>query len=169
MDDLDALLTPGDPPPGDEGFRELVWRLTSRRLRRQRFVRRAGKAAVAVAIYAAGLGTMWLTSPRSRTGEAVAVRPADTPPESPSPVEESSPVALEWQALESDQPRPDLYRHAGDLYLSANDVAGALRCYRSALRLSRGTDLEFNANDSWLLMTLKAERQKERRDARSQG
>lgn len=138
--------------------------MTRRRLRRRRFVRRAGLAVAAAVIYAAGLGTMWLAPSRSHTGEAV-VRHADAPPDSPSPVEESSPVALEWQALESEPPRPDLYRRAGDLYLAATDVAGALRCYRNALRLSRGTELEFDANDSWLLMTLKSEYRKGGRDA----
>jgi hypothetical protein len=81
----------------------------------------------------------------------------------------TSPVALEWQALDSPQPRPDLARQAGDRYAAEEgDYQSALRCYRDALDAGSDRDRAIQPNDSWLLMVLKNAREKEKRDANLQ-
>jgi hypothetical protein len=78
-------------------------------------------------------------------------------------------VALEWQALDSPRRRAELYREAGDRYLSAeSDPESALRCYTAALDAGAGADRAVAPADSWLLMALKDAREKEKRHAKNE-
>jgi len=64
--------------------------------------------------------------------------------------------------------RVDLYRQAGDGFLLRDDVSSALRCYRKALDGGSAADLAIHSDrDTWLYMSLKVARQKEKTDART--
>jgi hypothetical protein len=98
----------------------------------------------------------------------LAPNPAPSPDPSPSTVPPVSAIELEWQALDSPGPRPDLFRRAGDQYLKeTGDFQSALRCYRSALDGGSETELTISPEDSWLLIELKTAKQKERLYARN--
>jgi hypothetical protein len=76
----------------------------------------------------------------------------------------AQPRELEWSAFdaEDDQQRVRLYFQAGDLYLATqSDIDSALRCYCQGLSYCNDEQLEFNPNDSWLVMALKRDRRKE--------
>jgi hypothetical protein len=89
------------------------------------------------------------------------------PPKEPI-APEAPAVALEWKAIDSPQPRPDLYRQAGDRYLDdEGDPESALRCYSQALDAGSAADRAVASEDSWLLMAIKNARQKEQRYAKS--
>ncbi len=153
------MLCP-DPPPDASLLREALLRQTRRVVRRRLWGRRLAVAAALAACYFAGIGTDHLAMeqvPQSRPA------PLDKPVASaPSP---PTPEALEWQALDSPQPRPDAYREAGDRYIAEDtDYESALRCYRGALDSGSDKDLAVQPGDSWLLMALKDARQKEKRD-----
>jgi hypothetical protein len=111
-------------------------------------------ACFAAGLFTGRLGNEPVPAPEKRL--VVAGRPVPTPP---------SPLTLEWQALDSPQPRPDVYRSAGDRYDEDGDYQSALRCYRGALDTGSDKDLAIAPEDSWLLMVLKDARQKEKRDA----
>ena len=64
--------------------------------------------------------------------------------------------------------RVTLFRRAGDLHLNNGDQLAAIRCYRSALKSAQPDDLIVQPDkDSWLLMTMKFDRQKEMKNARN--
>jgi hypothetical protein len=89
------------------------------------------------------------------------------PEKEPRQPEESA-VAMEWTAVESSQPRPDLYRRAGDRYLDSEaDPESALRCYGQALDAGGAADRAVSSEDSWLLMAIKNARQKENSHAKN--
>jgi hypothetical protein len=72
-----------------------------------------------------------------------------------------------WAGMAQGERRTELYRQAGDSFLDHGDQLGALRCYRQALQSARRDDLIVHPHqDSWLLMALKFDRQKETTDAR---
>jgi hypothetical protein len=104
---------------------------------------------------------MWLAfaSPSPKEPLIAQVSKEETPtPEPSAPGDSQQPVSaldMEWQALDSAQPRPDLFRQAGDRYLAADDLESAMRCYRGALESASTEDLEISANDNWLLIELK--------------
>jgi hypothetical protein len=162
--DLCEELEPIGPPPPDERLRRAVWRRVQARLRRRRWWKRAAVAAALAACYLVGFGTARLgTEPPPPTGagpgKSSGVAPAVTPPT-------PSPLVLEWQALDSLEPRPDLALQAGDRYAAEEgDYQSALRCYRGALDSGSDKDLAIDPKDSWLLMVLKNARQKEKRYA----
>jgi hypothetical protein len=97
--------------------------------------------------------------------------PAPVPPGPPAevdPYRNDPPERLErWAFVATGEKRVALYRRAGDGYLDRNDVQGALRCYRRTLDGGTAADLAIRADtDSWLLMSLKMDRQRENPDAR---
>jgi hypothetical protein len=104
---------------------------------------------------------MWLAFPSTSSKEPLIaqVSKEETPtPEPSAPGDSQQPVSaldMEWQALDSAQPRPDLFRQAGDQYVAADDLESAMRCYRGALEGASTEDLEISANDNWLLIELK--------------
>jgi hypothetical protein len=148
-------------------------------LRCRRWRRRVGLAAALAACYGAGLLTMkWMSAPpvsglaevakqAPEPAPQVALRPS-APAEHPAREPVPSPLALEWQALDSKEKRPELFRAAGDRYLEeAGDVQSAMRCYKNYLDVSSNEEAAVSANDNWLLMALKEAKQRENRDARS--
>jgi hypothetical protein len=177
MDNLDDLLTPGPLPPESTDLRAAVSSDAARVLRRRRWLVRGRRAALLAACYAAGLATMayWARDRHPRRPEIVEREPfpppAPVPPASPAavdPYRNDPPERLErWAFLAAGEKRVALYRRAGDSYLDRNDVQGALRCYRRTLDGGTAADLAIEADkDSWLLMSLKMSRQKEKPDAR---
>jgi hypothetical protein len=180
MDDLDELLTPGPVPPEPPGLRATVERAATGVLRRRRWLGRARWAAALAGCYAAGLATMWLWSETRRPPQREVVEQPPAPesvspsPAPPAPLVETDPYHADpperlerWAFLAHGAKRVDLYRRAGDGYLARDDVSAALRCYRRALDGASLSDLVIRADkDTWLLMSLKMSRQKEKLDAR---
>jgi hypothetical protein len=163
-DPCDDLLRVG-PPPADERLRGAVWRRMQGRLRRRRWLRRAAVAAALAACYVIGFGTGRLG--REQVPTQSAAPPGERPTE--ASLSASSALDLEWRALDSPKPRPDLARQAGDRYAAEEgDYPSALRCYREVLDAGSDRDRAIAPGDSWLLMVLKDARQKEKRDANLQ-
>lgn len=171
------------PPPAPGGtLEQAVWRRTQSVLRRRRWLRRSGYAAALAACYAAGLLTMKyvpaspVASPPTAARTEIqpeppaVTRPAEVPAPRPLPTEPASPAAIEWQAVDSREQRPDLYRQAGDRYLEAGDIQSALRCYRNMLDAAPEEDQAISPEtDNWLVIALKGDRQKEKRRAKQDG
>jgi hypothetical protein len=172
MDDLDDLLTPRTPLREPEALRHAVIRDASRVQRRRRIVVRGRRILVPVVCFVAGSLTMWFLTPvrEPAAPEAVAVVKKDEPLRlvARDPYRNDPPERLErWAFLQTGEKRADLYRRAGDGYLGRDDIEAALRCYRRALDGGSAADLAVRADrDTWLLMSLKMARQKERLDAR---
>jgi hypothetical protein len=174
MDDIDELLAATPPTPELPAARETVIRDAAQVQRRRRWLGRGRRAAILAATYVIGGASVWLWSHREmpRPTPEVADRrppvgpPAD-PPASADPYRNDPPERLEkWAFLQTGEMRVDLYRRAGDGYLNCDDVQAALRCYRRALDGATAADLAIRADqDTWLLMSLKLARNKERTDA----
>jgi hypothetical protein len=97
--------------------------------------------------------------------------PAPSPPPSP-PVVVAAVTArdLEWQAVEATERRAELFRLAGDRYLSEeSDLVSAVRCYKHALDSGSPKDWKVTPNDNWLLMSLKNARLEANPNARIDG
>jgi hypothetical protein len=180
LDSLENMLS-GIPGEASEELRQTIQRKTLTVLRRRRWLRRSIWIAGLTGCYAAGILTMaFLRSPASPAIVA-------TPPETALPAKASpdqvtsekekpehiqppdSALALEWQALDSEQKRPDLFLLAGDKYLQGNDLKSAMRCYRGALEGACEYDLLITAKDTWLLMSLKEAKLEENRYAKLVG
>jgi hypothetical protein len=166
-DPLDELLAP--PLPGDNvALRQGLWEQTSQVLRRRRRLRGLARAAALAACYVAGLFTAHGLAPRQPDPPPAADARRDGAPRPPAPAPApgaSTAYALEWQAFDSPDRGAELYRRAGDRYLSDEaDPAAALRCYGNALGAGPA-DLSISGEDSWLLMAIKDARQRERHDA----
>jgi hypothetical protein len=113
--------------------------------------------------------------PANRQVENLPPQAGSQPNAAPSPTDIKHPpsaqppetaLAMEWQALDSTEKRPDLFRLAGDQYLQENDIESATRCYRGALEGASDQDLKISVNDNWLLMSLKQAKQEEKRYAK---
>ncbi len=179
MDDFDDLLTPKPPPPEPPALRAAVLHDAARVQRRRRWLVLSRRVAVLAAVYAAGLATMWYWSrdrepprpqvvERERPPAPEPPAPPPTPPTESDPYRHDPPERLEqWAFIATGEKRAELYRRAGDGYLRRDDVQSALRCYRRALDGGTPADLAIRADtDTWLLMSLKMARLKERSDAR---
>jgi hypothetical protein len=181
MSELDDLLTPGPVSSAPPHQRAEVWQRTAKTQRRRRWLRQARVAVVLAAVYGAGMATIaWRTRPAPPAEQGIASIPGapesrKQPPAPPpdvdtDPYRNDPPHLIErWAALADGRRRVDLYRRAGDLYYERfGDHAAAIRCYRRALDGGTAADLVVQADkDNWLLMSLKAARLKERRDARN--
>lgn len=173
MDDWDDLLTPTPRPAEPPAVGTALWADARRVQRRRRWLVRGRRVVVVAVCYAAGLATMRLWSGGSEPPPPVVVQrepppaPAVAPPDV-DPYRNDPPERIErWAFVQSGPKRTALYRRAGDEYLRRDDVDAALRCYRKALDGGSPADLVIRADkDSWLLMSLKMARQKERPDAR---
>jgi len=169
LDPCDELLVP-KPAEASDALRSQVLARTKRVLRVRRWTRRFAVVLVLAACYAAGLATMHWLAPAA---PAVPIYVEKAPEEPPAPQAQEpvpSPSDMEWQLLDHpNQPQQvALYREAGDRYLAeANDPESALRCYRRMLDVGSDADLAISPDDNWLLMAAKAERQKEKRDAKA--
>jgi hypothetical protein len=172
MDDLDELLSGQQPPPERPELRAVIVREAGRVQRRRRWVIRGRRVIVLAACYAAGLASMRFWSPPPQPSPpAIVERPPDAEPPSPpavaDPYRYDPPERIEkWAFLQTGEKRVELYRRAGDGYLVRDDVQAALRCYRRALDGASAADLAIRADtDTWLLMSLKMDRNKEKRNA----
>jgi hypothetical protein len=153
------------PPVGPDALRDAILRQTGRVLMRRRWCAAVIRFGSPVVAAIAGAAVVWQFAPRTVVVErVVTVEPALVfPLDSPAP--QLSAQRLEADADQSTARREAAkrYRAAGDRYAATNDFESALRCYRQAL--DAGTDLTISPDDHWLLMTLKADRQKEKTDA----
>ncbi|HTU90127.1 MAG TPA: hypothetical protein VMF69_08640 [Gemmataceae bacterium] len=172
-DPIDAMLRP--PSPADnEMLRQSVYMRTQRVLCRRRRLRQFAYAASLLLSFAVGAGTMRMTSPQPAP---VVDSPApsaskDQPqlPDNPLPSTDDSALEREWVAFDSIDRRGELYRQAGDRYMTEeNDPQSALRCYSNALDNGTEQDLAISSNDHWLLMAIKDARQKEKKNAKQGG
>ena len=176
--DVDKFLDQFHAPDAAEELRNAIQSKTLTILRRRRWMRRSFWAGGLTAFYAAGVLTMaFLRPPASQPITATAPETESPPKVSPEQVttekqklENTQPpetaLALEWQALDSEQKRPDLFLQAGDKYLQANDLKSAMRCYRGALDGAKEEELVITAKDTWLLMSLKEAKLEENRYAK---
>ena len=168
-DDLDDLLSPQPARPGPE-LRDALLRATERRLARDRWVRRAARTAAVAGLFLAGGLAGWFMrtpvahAPGSPPTEVVVVTvPLVVPvpvPERHSPGLPQSPSSASEAELRAEQAddraeAAKLYRLAGDSFLRDQDYANATRCYRLFLARGGDTVLSLEADDSWLLVSLK--------------
>jgi hypothetical protein len=171
-DPLDGMLRP--PSSLDnEMLRQSIYARTRRMLHRRRRVRQFAYAAALLVSFAAGAVAMRMTisgergrvsAPSAAPRETQALG-ALTRPRSPLP--DDTPLEREWLAFDSTAHRGELYRQAGDRYLTdENDLQSALRCYGNALDNGTEQDLTISADDNWLLMAIKDARQKEKKHAK---
>ena len=168
-DPLERLLAPpASAAGGDAALREAVFRRTAGVLRRRRRLLALARGGALAACYLAGLLTTHGLERRPAAPSPVPVAP---PPQAGAPAAHDPPAAVsalaaEWQAFDSPDRGAELYRRAGDRYLTEEaDPLAAVRCYGNALNAGAAQELAFDADDSWLLMAIKDARQKEKRDA----
>jgi hypothetical protein len=152
-------------------------------LRRRRRLKRIGLVVALAACYLAGLATMrlWLAPPVTANAPPAQNAPEvakETPPRpAPGPAAQSpednphlpADVLERLGELAAREKQAELFRRAGDRYLEGDNLPSALRCYRLALDCGSEKDLAIAAEDSWLLMSLKDARQKEKRYAQNGG
>jgi hypothetical protein len=167
-DPLDGLLA-APPLPDTAALRGALLERTTRLVRRRWRLRRlALGAALAAAFALAGVVVVRFAvrpaqSPQEVERHPEPIRPPVTPPD-------GSALALEYDAFDSTDGRSELYRRAGDCYLTEEaDPQSALRCYGNALETGTEKDLTISPDDNWLLMAIKGARQKERSHAKNGG
>ena len=176
-DPIDEFLSLSSRTEATEDLRKAIQSDTLAIVRRHRRMRRAVWLPGLAACYAAGILTMVLLRTSHPEATIAAVGRSDSTLEagsSPSVALTESPkltqmpdtaLALEWQALDCEDWRPDLFRIAGDKYLVANDLKSAMRCYRGALEGASDEELLITVNDNWLFMSLKEAKLEEKRYA----
>jgi len=181
-DPLDSILRPQSPPE-NEPLRQAVYTRTRRVLHRRHRLRQFAYAASLLLSFAAGAGAMRMaifgergrvSAPRGSLeesfGESLVVSALGALTRPRSPELDDSALAAEWIAFDSTERRSDLYRQAGDRYMTEEkDLESALRCYRNALDSGTEQDLAISPDDNWLLMIIKNARQKEKKYAKQGG
>jgi hypothetical protein len=169
-DPIEAMLRPPSPPPDTDRLRQRVYQRTQRVLRRRRRLRQLTFGAALAASFALGLLTMRVAMRPPTTPDLPARSASKGEPQPPAMPSEEPALAHEWRAFDSDEQRGELYRQAGDRYMTEeNDPQSALRCYASALDNGTEQDQAISANDNWLLMAIKDARQKEKGHAKNGG
>ncbi len=174
-DPIEGMLRP--PSPADnEALRQAVYNQTRRVFHRRRRWRQLAFAAALLLSFAAGAGVMRLCLPaRSASKEtsqpvANSKSSAEDAPSFRNEMTNAHALAVENVAFDSEERRGELYRQAGDRYMTEeNDPQSALRCYGNALDNGNEQDLAISTNDNWLLMAIKDARQKERNNAKQGG
>ena len=176
-DPLECMLS-GTPGESSDELREIIRKKTLAVLRRRRWTRRAVWVSGLAGCYAAGILTMAIrlsaespsavsSTPQPEPNGQLA--PTQSTPETVTPKSAQQPetaLTLEWQALDSEERQPDLFRLAGDKYLLANDLQSATRCYKGALQGASDEELHITINDNWLFMSLKEAKLEENRYAK---
>ena len=167
-DDLAEALAPRPGQPSPE-LRDALFRATERQLARDRWLRRAARAAAVAAVFLVGGVTGWLARPERTklvevAGDVVAVPlvvPVPIPsmevhtPGSTGTLLAASRAELRAEQADDRAEAAKLYRQAGDAFLRDQDYANATRCYRLYLARGGDTALSLGADDSWLLVSLK--------------
>lgn len=172
-DGLDEFLANPPNVPHDAGRKDALFYQTAALLPRPRWKRWpvavAAAAGAACLMFAAWYFLRGNGVDPAPKNDLVEHKQAPEPiPPKPNPAEPiaspPNPVDLEWIAFDApdDQRRSRLYFQAGDLYLAVhNDIDSAVRCYQQALHYADSCTLQFDANDNWLVMSLKRDRRKE--------
>ena len=162
-DDLEQWLAPR-PPAGAEPTAAELFARTRPILRRRVLLRWLSRGLLVLTLLAVGYATGFLTAPEKTVVvevpiPAVAIPEVPPVPVPPPPVlPEPSAAQLELQAELSDIPTDTaaLYRQAGDKYLNVErDYPRATRCYRQHLQALDQKSPPLDANDTWLLASLK--------------
>src|SRR4029077_16110424 len=105
--------------------------------------------------------------PEHNSDRSVNAAPDPTETKQPTPAQPAeTALAMEWEAWDSTEKPPCLFRLAGDKFFQDNDLESATRCYRGALKGVSDQDLKISLNDNWLLMSLKQAKQEEKRYAK---
>lgn len=166
-DDLAEMLGPrsGQPSPA---LRDAVLRRTEHRLARDRWLRRAAMASGIAAVFLLGGTSGWLArtpvadAPGSTVSDVVLIPvPIPTPgvytPGSPrlAPLLSASEAELRAEQTDDLGEAAKLYRTAGNAFLRQEDYPNATRCYRLFLLRAGDAALAIDADDSWLLVSLK--------------
>ena len=151
-DPLD-LLSPSSAGP-DPQHRRHVLDATLGELRRRRRQRRERRLATIAAALAAVVFFAVLP-PVPQTRRALPFI------ENGPAVNATSAADVEWDALQRPDKAKELYRQAGERYVSEGDFAGAVRSYGGSLDAGTAEDLETNPDDDWLLAVIKIARKKE--------
>ena len=164
-DDWEQWLAPRSPAGAEPTAEELFAR-TRPILRRRVLLRWLSRGLLVLALLAVGYTAGFLTAPAKTVvvevplpAVALPEVPPLTVPVPPAPVlPEPSATQLELQAELSDVPAETaaLYRQAGDKYLTVErDYPRATRCYRQHLQALDQKSPPLDANDTWLLASLK--------------
>jgi hypothetical protein len=172
-DPLDGLLAPQPLPPETDALRQAIYSRTRLVLRRRRGLRLLAYAAALVVSFVAGLLAMRavMRDVPAPIPEPSVRRQEESPPAEKTLVPPEEPaLAQEWRAFDSIEHRGELYRQAGNSYMTAEyDPQSALRCYTNALDSGTEKDLTISTDDNWLLMAIKNARQKENDHAKNGG
>jgi hypothetical protein len=166
------------PPPE---LRDAIFAQTRHTLLMRRVRRRAGYAAAMAAVYIAGFATHLAFTPRNQAPEVtVASAPIveTTAPPTTTPTDEAlteaellnaEQIALRLAKLDNSG-QAELLREAADAYLREHDYATALTYYRQHLnRIEPDQRARADADDSWLLLSLKQDQLQEISYANSTG
>jgi hypothetical protein len=169
-DPLDGMLRPPSLPE-NEALHQAVYCRTRRVLQRRHCLRQFTYAASLLVSFAAGSLAMWVILPaHSASKETPLPAPIASKEEIPPAPPDVSALASEWIAFDSEDHRGELYRQAGDHYMTEEvDPQSALRCYSNALDSGTEQDLAISTDDDWLLMAIKNARQKEKKHANQDG
>jgi hypothetical protein len=172
-DPLEGMLRAPSPTDND-ALRQEVYTRTRLLLHRRRRWRQFAYAAALLISFAVGAGVMQMILParsdRKETTQPVASKTEPQIRDAPPPWSDDSALTREWLAFDSENQRGELYRQAGDRYITEeNDPQSALRCYTNALDNGTEQDLAISSTDSWLLMAIKDARQKENNHAKQGG
>lgn len=153
--------------PGD--LRDAIWHETTVHVRRRRLMSLAKRCAAAAALFVCGIGVgVVATGPRSGP---IIPHSNDIKPQTASPAAggvadtlllDSEVFALKLETATKPE-QVVLLRRAGDQYLNElGDVQLALRCYQRMLELEDPREAAaVDTDDTWLLMALKSDRQRE--------
>ncbi|MGE3807066.1 MAG: hypothetical protein AB7K24_20575 [Gemmataceae bacterium] len=177
----ERLLGPPAPSPTSPPD-DAILEATLRVLRGRRRWRRGLQAAALAASFATGMLVMhaWFLPPEEPKPPAIAHRPDPLPPPpqpqprpeperratAPAPDPSLPPAMLERLAELADaDARAAHYLVAGKAHERQGDLPAALRCYRRALEPGGGIDLAIVEGDTYLIMVLKNNLQKEKRRA----
>ncbi len=163
-DELEKWLAPRHPS-GSEPTAAELFALTRPILRRRVLLRWLSRGLLVLTLLTVGYAAGFLTAPVKTVVVEVPI-PAVAIPEVPPvavpapvpPAPEPSAAQLELQAELSDVPADTaaLYRRAGDKYLTVErDYPRATRCYRQHLQALDQKSPPLDANDTWLLASLK--------------
>lgn len=157
-DELDDLLTP-HPPAGD-GRREELFARTAAVLRQRLWLRRFGLVLLGVGLFAAGWFAKPTPEPETITVTVPVPQPVPVEPREPAyaPPPTAARLELDAELAETPAASAKLYKRAADQFLAEKNIAAAARCYALHLAAAPPADRAADANDSWLLLELKAAR-----------
>lgn len=151
-----------------EEIRERAWRATSGHLRRRRLLRGALRMSAAAALFVGGIGVgLIAASGQQQVTESPHVQPvsitdAKMNDDNENLLNHPEEFALRLQTAPKPE-RIELLQRAGDRYLNeVGNVELAMRCYQRMLEIGPESAENVDVNDSWLLMALKFDRQREK-------